>query len=229
MAKESLRAKRERAWNTYQILLATYPNADCELDYGDAFQLLIATVLSAQSTDKGVNLVTPKLFARYPDAAALAVAGPEDVETIIKATGFFRQKTKSIIGIAQALTERYAGQVPGELVELVKLPGVGRKTANVVLGHAFGIPGITTDTHVLRLSKRLGWSNETDPLKVEADLGALFPAETWTKLSDVTIWHGRRCCFAKRAACGVCPVSELCPSFGVGETDPVKAQKLVSR
>jgi endonuclease-3 len=220
-------AERESAWRTYQILLATYPDADCELDYGDAFQLLIATVLSAQSTDKGVNLVTPRLFARYPDAITLATADPEDVEGIIKSTGFFRQKTKSAIGIAQVLVQQYGGEVPRSVTELTKLPGVGRKTANVVLGHAFGIPGITTDTHVLRLSGRLGWSAETEPLKVEADLNALFPAETWTSVSDVTIWHGRRCCFARRAACGACPVAENCPSYGVGETDPVVAQKLV--
>ncbi|MDR0435539.1 MAG: endonuclease III [Propionibacteriaceae bacterium] len=227
MAGTITKAKRERAWRMYQILLETYPEANCELDYGGAFQLLIATVLSAQSTDKGVNLVTPRLFARYPDAATLALADPEDVETIIKSTGFFRQKTKSAIGIAQALLERHGGEVPRSVAELTKLPGVGRKTANVVLGHAFGIPGITTDTHVLRLSGRLGWSEETDPLKVEADLNALFPEETWTKVSDVTIWHGRRCCFARRAACGVCPAAELCPSYGVGETDPARAQKLV--
>jgi endonuclease-3 len=211
-----MKAKRERAWQLYQVLLATYPDADCELNYADAFQLLIATVLSAQSTDKGVNLVTPPLFAHYPTAAALAVADPEIVEQIIKATGFFRQKTRSIIGIAQLLAAHYQGQVPHTVAELVKLPGVGRKTANVVLGHAFGVPGITSDTHVLRLSMRLGLTRETDPLKVETDLNALFPEAEWTKVSDVLIWHGRRCCFARRAACEVCVVAELCPSFESG-------------
>ena len=208
-------------------LRATYPDAHCELDFADAYQLLVATVLSAQSTDKGVNKVTPVLFARCPDAAALAEIDRAELEEIIKSTGFFRQKAASLQGIAEGLVTQFDGRVPREIEQLTTLPGVGRKTANVVRGHAFGLPGITADTHVLRLSKRLGWSASAKPEQVEQDLMALFPHDDWTVLSDVTIFHGRRCCHAKKPACGACPLADLCPSFGDGPTDPDEAKALL--
>lgn len=204
-----------------------YPDARCELDFTTPLELLIATVLSAQCTDKRVNQVTPRLFARYPDAAAYAAADREELEAIIQPTGFFRAKAASIQGIAQALCERYGGEVPDRLDDLVSLPGVGRKTANVVLGNAFGTPGITVDTHVGRLARRLGWSTYDDPEKVEADLMALFPRSEWTELSHRLIFHGRRCCHARRPACGACPVARACPSFGEGPTDPQQAAQLL--
>jgi len=198
----------------YARLRATYPDARCELDFDGPFQLLIATVLSAQSTDKGVNKVTPGLFARCPDASALASIDRAELEEIIRPTGFFRQKAASLQGIAESLVANFDGEVPRELEHLTTLPGVGRKTANVVRGHAFGLPGITADTHVLRLSRRLGWSASDRPEQVERDLNALFPEPEWTTVSDVTIFHGRRCCFAKSPACGGCPIADLCPSAG---------------
>ena len=203
---------RDTAAEMYARLLATYPDACCELDFDGPFQLLIATVLSAQSTDKGVNKVTPGLFARCPDAAALAAIERAELEEIIKPTGFFRQKAASLQGIASGLVEGFDGQVPHSIEDLTRLPGVGRKTANVVRGHAFGLPGITADTHVMRVSKRLGWTSATKPEDVERDLNALFPEDDWTMVSDVTIFHGRRCCSAKNPACGDCPVADLCPS-----------------
>jgi endonuclease-3 len=220
-------ALKRRARRMMRVLQERYPDAGCELDFQDAYQLLVATVLSAQTTDLRVNGVTPTLFARYPDAAALAAADRTEVETIVQPTGFFRAKTDSLLRLAQALVERFDGQVPGRLQDLVTLPGVGRKTANVVLGDAFGVPGITVDTHVGRLARRFGWTEEEDPVKVEHAVGALFPRKDWTRLSHVLIFHGRRTCHARRPACGVCPVAGLCPSYGVGETDPVKAQGLV--
>ena len=216
-----------RARKVDRLLAAAYPDARCELDFETPFQLLVATVLSAQTTDKRVNLVTPALFAAYPDPAALAAADRADVERIIQPTGFFRAKTESVTGLAQALVERYDGEVPARLEELVTLPGVGRKTANVVLGDAFGLPGITVDTHVGRLSRRFGWTDETDPVKVEHEVGALFPKRDWTPLSHHLIFHGRRVCHARAPACGACPVARLCPSYGEGPTDPVKAATLV--
>ena len=209
------------------MLAETYPEARCELDFADPFQLLVATVLSAQTTDKRVNTVTPTLFAHYPDAAALASAEREKVELIVQPTGFFRAKTDSLLKLAQALVERYDGQVPGRLEDLVTLPGVGRKTANVVLGDAFGVPGITVDTHFGRLARRFGWTAETDPVKVEHEVGALFGKKDWTLLSHHLIWHGRRVCHARSPACGACPVARLCPAYGEGPTDPAKAAKLV--
>ncbi|WP_134774693.1 endonuclease III [Ornithinimicrobium flavum] len=210
-----------------RLLEQRYPDAGCELDFQDAYQLLVATVLSAQTTDLRVNGVTPALFARYPDAAALATADRTEVETIVQPTGFFRAKADSLLRLAQALVERFDGQVPGRLQDLVTLPGVGRKTANVVLGDAFGVPGITVDTHFGRLVRRFGWTAEEDPVKVEHAVGALFPRKDWTRLSHVLIFHGRRTCHARRPACGACPVARLCPSYGTGETDPVEAQALV--
>jgi endonuclease III len=187
----------------------------------------VATVLSAQTTDVRVNQVTPVLFAAYPDAAALAAADPAVIERLIAPTGFFRAKTVSLIGLSQALVEQFGGEVPGRLRDLVTLPGVGRKTANVVLGNAFGVPGITVDTHFGRLVRRFGWTTEDDPVKVEAEVGTLFPRRDWTMLSQLLIWHGRRRCHAKKPACGACPLAALCPSFGIGEVDPAKAAKLV--
>jgi endonuclease-3 len=216
-----------RARRINRVLGETYPDAGCELDFTSPWQLLIVTVLSAQTTDKRVNTVSPTLFARYPGPAELAAADAPDVEAIIAPTGFFRAKTQSVIRIAAAVLERFDGEVPGRLADLVTLPGVGRKTANVVLGDAFGVPGITVDTHVGRLSRRFGWTNQTDPVKVEADIGALFPKRDWVLLNHRVIWHGRRCCHARRPACGACPLADLCPSYGEGPTDPVVAAKLL--
>lgn len=216
-----------RARKINRELAALYPDAHCELDFTSPFELLIATVLSAQTTDVRVNGVTPTLFARYPDAATLAVADPADVEAIIQPTGFFRAKTKSIVMLSQAVVERYDGQVPGRLKDLVTLPGVGRKTANVVLGNAFDVPGITVDTHFGRLVRRWQLTTNTDPDKVEADIAAVYPKSEWTMLSHRVIWHGRRRCHARRPACGACPLARLCPAYGEGPTDPVVAAKLV--
>jgi endonuclease-3 len=216
-----------RARMINRALAQTYPDADIELDFETPLQLLVATILSAQSTDKRVNLVTPVVFGRYPDAAALAAADRAELEELIKPTGFFRAKSDSLIKLGSALVERFDGDVPPRLADLVTLPGVGRKTANVVLGNAFGIPGITVDTHVGRLSRRFGWTTQHDPEKVEADIAALFPKRDWTQLCQNMIWHGRRCCHARNPACGACPVAGWCPSYGEGETDPVKAAKLI--
>jgi endonuclease III len=210
-----------------RALAQTYPDADIELDFETPLQLLVATILSAQSTDKRVNMVTPVVFARYPDAAALAAADRAELEELIKPTGFFRAKSDSLIKLGSALVERFDGDVPSRLADLVTLPGVGRKTANVVLGNAFGIPGITVDTHVGRLSRRFGWTTQHDPTKVEVDIAALFPKRDWTQLCQNMIWHGRRCCHARNPACGACPVARWCPSYGEGETDPVQAAKLI--
>lgn len=211
----------------YRLLTERYPDARAELDFTDAYQLLVATVLSAQTTDVRVNGVTPTLFARYPDARALAAADRTEVETIIQPTGFFRAKADSLLRLGVALVERFDGQVPGRLADLVTLPGVGRKTANVVLGNAFGVPGITVDTHFGRLSRRFGWTTQDDPVKVEHEVGALFPRRDWTQLSNVVIFHGRRTCHARNPACGACPLARLCPSYGTGETDPDKAARLL--
>lgn len=216
-----------RARKVDRVLGQTYPDARCELDFASPFQLLVATVLSAQTTDKRVNTVTPALFAAYPDAPALAAADREDLERLIQPTGFFRAKTDSLLRLSQALVERYAGEVPGRLQDLVTLPGVGRKTANVVLGDAFGVPGITVDTHVGRLSRRLGWTVETDPVKAEHEIGELFPRRSWTLLSHRLIWHGRRVCHARTPACGACSVARWCPAYGAGPTDPAQAARLV--
>lgn len=220
-------ALTRRARRMARSLAERFPDAHCELDFATPFELLVATVLSAQTTDVRVNSVTPTLFARYPDAAALAAAERADVETIIGPTGFFRAKTESLLRLSAVLVEEYDGQVPGRLVDLVRLPGVGRKTANVVLGNAFGVPGITTDTHFIRLSRRFGWTDHEDPVKVEHAVGALFPRKDWTQLSHTVIFHGRRICHARTPACGACPVARWCPSYGAGETDPARAEQLV--
>ncbi|MBD8057758.1 endonuclease III [Cellulomonas sp. JH27-2] len=226
-ATESDLARTRRARRIDRALAERYPDAHCELDFRDPFELLVATVLSAQTTDVRVNLTTPVLFARYPDAASLAAASPDDLEEILRPTGFFRAKARSVTGLSRALVEQHGGQVPGRLEDLVKLPGVGRKTANVVLGNAFGVPGITTDTHVMRLSARLGLTTSDDPLVVERDLCQLLPRKDWTMASHRLIFHGRRTCFARRPACGACPITALCPSAGIGERDPVKAAAML--
>ena len=224
---ESPLARTRRARRVDRALAVRYPDARCELDFTSPFELLVATVLSAQTTDVRVNLTTPILFAAYPDPAALAAANPEDVEEILRPTGFFRAKTASVMGLSRELVERFHGEVPARLKDLVTLPGVGRKTANVVLGNAFGIPGITTDTHVMRLSRRLGYTTSEDPVVVEQELGALLPRKDWTMASHRLIFHGRRTCFARKPACGACPVASMCPSAGIGELDPVKAAAMV--
>jgi endonuclease-3 len=194
-------------------LKAEYPDAHCELDYRNPFELLGATILSAQCTDVRVNMVTPVLFARYPDADALSVAKQEDVEEIVRTTGFFRAKAKSLIGMATMLVARFGGEVPRTVAELVPLPGVGRKTANVVLGNAFEInEGIVVDTHVQRLARRLGLTREADPIGIEKALIPLFPREDWALLSHLLIWHGRRRCFARKPECAACLLSDMCPS-----------------
>jgi len=220
-------ALTRRARKMDALLAELYPDAHCELDFTTPLELLVATVLSAQSTDVGVNKVTPALFARYPDAAAYAGADRAELEELIHATGFFRAKANSLLGLGAALVERFDGEVPGRLSDLVTLPGVGRKTANVVLGNAFGVPGITTDTHFMRLSKRFGWTASDKPEVVEAEVGALFPKRDWVGVSHRVTFHGRRRCHAKKPACGACPLARLCPSFGEGPTDPDAAAKLV--
>jgi len=216
-----------RARRIDRVLAETYPDARIELDFDDPFQLLVGTVLSAQTTDRRVNAVRPTLFAAYPDPAAMAAAPRERLEQIIGPLGFFRAKTDSLLKLSAALVERYDGQVPGRLDDLVTLPGVGRKTANVVLGNGFGVPGITVDTHVGRLARRFGWTDETDPVKVEHAVGSLFEKRDWVMLSHHLIWHGRRVCHAKKPACGACPVARWCPSYGEGPVDPGAAAKLV--
>lgn len=225
--QETPLARTRRARKIHALLAERYPDAHCELDFRSPLELLVATVLSAQTTDKRVNLVTPVLFAKYPAAADYAAADRTELETIIQSTGFFRAKADALMKLGAALTENFGGRVPNRLDRLVTLPGVGRKTANVVLGNAFGVPGITVDTHFGRLARRFGWTVEEDPVKVEADVAALFPKRDWTMLSHRLIFHGRRTCHARRPACGACPVARLCPSYGDGETDPKKAAKLL--
>jgi len=204
-----------------------YPDVHTELNFSTPLELLVATILSAQTTDKRVNLVTPTLFARYPTAADYAGADRDELEKIIQSTGFYRNKANSLIGLGQALCERFGGEVPAKLKDLVTLPGVGRKTANVVLGNAFGIPGITVDTHFGRLARRFGWTTDTDPVKVEAEVATLIPRRDWTDQSQRMIWHGRRICHSRLPACGACGLARLCPSYGLGPTDPEIAAKLV--
>jgi endonuclease-3 len=216
-----------RARRINRELAELYPDAHCELDFTNPLELLVATILSAQTTDRGVNKVTPILFAKYRTAADYAAADRAELEQIIQSTGFFRAKTTSLIGLGQALCDRYGGEVPGRLADLVTLPGVGRKTANVVLGNAFAVPGITVDTHFARLSQRFGWTEQDDPVKIEKEVGGLVQKPEWTMLSHRLIWHGRRVCHARKPACGACGIAPLCPSFGLGPTDPAVAAKLV--
>ncbi len=224
---ESRTSLVRRARKIDRVLAQTYPDARTELDFDDPFQLLVVTVLSAQTTDKRVNAVRPILFAAYPDAPAMAAAERADLEQIIGPLGFFRAKTESLLKLSQALVERFDGEVPPRLVDLVTLPGVGRKTANVVLGNAFDIPGITVDTHFGRLARRFGWTDLTDAVKVEHAVGELFPKRDWTMLSHHLIWHGRRVCHARKPACGACPVARWCPAYGEGPVDPEEAAALV--
>ncbi|MFE9734025.1 endonuclease III [Streptomyces sp. NPDC005863] len=224
---ESHTALVRRARRINRELAEVYSYAHPELDFENPFELLVATVLSAQTTDLRVNQTTPRLFAAYPTPEDLAAAVPEEVEELIRPTGFFRAKTKSIMGLAKVLRDDFGGEVPGRLEDLVKLPGVGRKTAFVVLGNAFGVPGLTVDTHFGRLVRRWKWTEQTDPDKVEAAVGALFPKSEWTMLSHRVIFHGRRICHSRKPACGACPIAPLCPSYGEGETDPEKAKKLL--
>lgn len=227
LESESRTALVRRARKVHRVLAETWPEARCELDFDDAFELLVVTVLSAQTTDRRVNAVRPVLFAAYPDAPSMAAADRADLERIVGPLGFFRAKTESLLKLSAALVERHGGEVPARLEDLVALPGVGRKTANVVLGNAFGIPGLTVDTHFGRLSRRLAWTDETDPVKAEHAVGALFDTRDWTMLSHRVIWHGRRICHAKKPACGACPVARWCPSYGAGPTDPEAAAALV--
>jgi endonuclease-3 len=206
----------QRAPEIFRRLHEEYPDATCALDHRNPYELLVATILSAQCTDKRVYMVTPALFAKYPNPEALAAANPEELQEIIKSTGFFRAKTKSLLGMSSGLTEKHRGQVPATMAELVTLPGVGRKTANVVLGNAFGIDeGVVVDTHVARLSQRLALSRAAEPAKIEQDLMALFPREQWTLLAHLLISHGRAVCIARRPRCESCVVSDLCPSSRV--------------
>ena len=218
-----------RARRIDRILAETYPYAVAELDFETPFELLVATVLSAQTTDVRVNAATPALFARFPDAHAMAAATEPELQELVRSTGFYRNKASAILRLSQELVARHDGEVPARLEDLVALPGVGRKTAFVVLGNAFGQPGITVDTHFGRLARRLGFTQETDPVKVEHAVGALFPRRDWTMLSHRLIFHGRRVCHSRKAACGACLLARQCPSFGLaGPADPEEAARLIA-
>jgi endonuclease-3 len=216
-----------RARRMNRALAQAFPHVYCELDFTNPLELTVATILSAQSTDKRVNLTTPELFARYRTARDYAGADRTELEELIRPTGFYRNKATALIKLGQALVERFDGEVPATMQELVTLPGVGRKTANVILGNAFGVPGITVDTHFGRLVRRWGWTDETDPVKVETVVGELIERSEWTVLSHRVIFHGRRVCHARRPACGVCVLAKDCPSFGLGPTEPEVAAALV--
>ncbi len=216
-----------RARRTNRELAALYPDAHCELDFSTPLQLAVATVLSAQCTDKRVNTVTPLLFERFGTAADYAAADRAELEELVRPTGFFRNKTSSLIGLGAAVVERYDGQLPARLKDLVTLPGIGRKTANVVLGNAFGIPGLTVDTHFGRLVRRFGWTTSDDPVTIEAEVAQLLPRSEWTMFSHRVIFHGRRVCHSRKPACGACAIARLCPAYGAGEVDPVRAAALV--
>jgi endonuclease-3 len=220
-------ARKRRARRMARALAEAHPDAHCELNHDGPLQLAVATILSAQCTDQRVNEVTPKVFARYPAAADYAAADRAELEEMIKPTGFFRNKTDSLIKLGQALVERYGGELPGRMADLVTLPGIGRKTANVILGNAFGVPGITVDTHFARLVHRWAWTAENDPVKIEHAVGALIERRDWTMLSHRVIFHGRRVCHARKPACGACSLVQWCPSYGAGPTDPQTAVKLL--
>lgn len=226
-APESRLAMVRRARRINRELAEIYPYAHPELDFRSPFELLVATVLSAQTTDLRVNQTTPALFAAYPTPEDMAAAAPEHLEELIRPTGFFRAKSKSLLGLSKALRDDFGGEVPDRIEDLVKLPGVGRKTANVVLGNAYGVPGITVDTHFGRLVRRWKWTEQEEPEKVEAEICAIFPKSEWTMLSHRVIFHGRRICHSRKPACGACPIAPLCPAYGEGETDPEKAKKLL--
>ncbi len=212
-----VRQRRAHADEIYRRLETTYPDAHCELVHRNAYELLAATILSAQCTDRRVNMVTPSLFDRYPTPDRLSAAPLEDVEELIRTTGFFRAKARSLVGMATAVTERHAGEIPRTMDELTRLPGVGRKTANVLLGNAYGINvGVVVDTHIGRVSARLRLTRETDPVKIEQDLIPLFDRDRWTMLAHLMIFHGRRICAARKPRCGICPLADICPSVGIG-------------
>ncbi|MCG2623536.1 endonuclease III [Arthrobacter sp. I2-34] len=226
-APESELALKRRARRIYKALSEQYPYAVPELDFRNAFELVVATVLSAQTTDVRVNEVTPALFARYPDARRLAEADEAALQELIRPTGFFRTKAQNLRALATRIVDEYDGEVPARLEDLVTLAGVGRKTANVVLANAFGIPGISVDTHFARLARRFGWTEASDPVRIEAEVARLFEPRDWTMLSHRVIFHGRRVCHARKPACGVCAVAQWCPSYGEGEVDPAKSSKLL--
>jgi endonuclease-3 len=220
-------ARKRRARRMAKALAEAHPDAHCELDFTNPLELTVATILSAQSTDVTVNSVTPKLFARYRTAADYASADRAELEDLVKSTGFYRNKSDALIKLGQALVDRYGGEVPGRLDDLVTLPGVGRKTANVILGNAFGVPGLTVDTHFQRLVHRWAWIAETDPVKIEFAVAKLVEKRDWTMLSHRIIFHGRRVCHARKPACGACTLARWCPSYGLGPVDPVAAAKLL--
>lgn len=219
----------DQAKEIFKILTKTYPHATCELNFKNPLQLVVASVLSAQCTDKRVNLVTPALFKKYKSAKDYGNANIHQLEDEIRSIGLFRAKARNIKALGMMIDADFGSKVPNTLEDLVKLPGVGRKTANVVLGHAFEIPGITVDTHFGRLSRRFGWTKSLDPVKIEHEVGALFPKKNWVDLSQRVVWHGRRICHARKPACGACPLQNICPSFGIGEIDKERAKKLVKR
>jgi len=227
IAAETPLARTRRARRIDRVLAETYPDAHCELDFSNPLELAVATILSAQTTDVRVNEVTPTLFAKYRTAADYAGADRAELEEILRPTGFYRNKANSLLGLGQALVERHGGELPPRLDDLVELPGIGRKTANVILGNAFDIPALPVDTHVRRLVRRWGLTAETDPVKIEFALAELVPKREWTMFSHRTIWHGRRRCHARRPACGACPLARDCPAYGEGPIDPVAAAKLV--
>jgi len=220
-------ALKRRARRMHRALIEAHPDAHCELNFSTPLELAVATILSAQCTDKRVNEVTPKLFARYPTAADYAAADRAELEELIRPTGFYRNKADSLIKLGQALVDRHGGEIPNRLEDLVALPGMGRKTANVILGNAFGIPGITVDTHFSRLVRRWGWTSEQDPVKIEFAVAELFPKRDWTMLSHRVIFHGRRVCHARKPACGACTLTRWCPSYGTGPVEPAAAVKLL--
>jgi len=220
-------ARKRRARRMANALAVAHPDAHCELNHDGPLQLAVATILSAQCTDQRVNEVTPRLFARYPKAADYAAADRAELEELIRPTGFFRNKADALIKLGQALTERYGGVVPDRMEDLVTLPGIGRKTANVILGNAFGIPGITVDTHFSRLVRRWKWTDETDPVKIEFAVRDLIEKRDWTMLSHRVIFHGRRVCHARKPACGACSLAKWCPAYGTGPVDPAVAAKLL--
>jgi endonuclease-3 len=226
-SKETRTGLVRRARRMNRTLAQAFPHVYCELDFTTPLELTVATILSAQSTDKRVNLTTPAVFARYRNAVDYAQADRAELETLIHPTGFFRNKATSLIGLGQALVERFGGEVPNTMEQLVSLPSVGRKTANVILGNAFDIPGITVDTHFGRLARRWRWTAEEDPVKVEHAVGELIERKEWTLLSHRVIFHGRRVCHARKPACGVCVLAKDCPSFGLGPTEPLLAAPLV--
>jgi len=226
-AAETPIGRKRRARRMANELAETHPDAHCELDFTTPLELAVATILSAQTTDVRVNEVTPKVFARYRKAADYAAAERSELEEVLRPTGFFRAKTDSLIKLGQALEERYDGELPGSLDDLVSLPGVGRKTANVILGNAFGVPGITVDTHFRRLANRFGWVHEDDPVRIESQVAELIAKRDWTMLSHRVIFHGRRVCHARKPACGACTLASMCPSYGTGPIDAAGSAKLL--